>query len=265
MNEDQSQGTMRRHGSNGRADTRNNSGFPQDEWFERLPRLAEEFLEQHGRPLVTVSYAQSVDGSIAGRNREQLLLSGRQAMVLTHRIRAASDAVVIGINTLLVDDPRLTVRLVRGKSPQPIVLDSNLRFPRRARLLENPEHSCWVACTDKNNAGRVDEVQRQGAEVICCRPEQTGKVDLPDLLRLLGERGIRTIMVEGGSRVITSFIETRLVDKMIITIAPGLLGGLPVLGRPAARNGTLLRLDDVSYQSCGPDMIVWAQPHWQQA
>ncbi|MBI5895832.1 MAG: dihydrofolate reductase family protein [Desulfobacterales bacterium] len=88
-------------------------------------------------------------------------------------------------------------------------------------------------------------------------------VDLPDLLDQLGRRGIRSIMVEGGGQVITSFIEARLVDQMIVTIAPRLVGGLPVLDRPAVGNGSLLRFDPVSYQPCGPDMILWAQPQWQ--
>ena len=232
-------------------------------WFERLPLVSQAFLARHHRPLVTVSYAQSVDGSIATRNREPLQFSSQPAMVLTHRIRAACDAIVIGINTLLADNPLLTVRLIEGTSPQPIVLDSHLRIPLHARLLERSDRHCWLACTDQNDRQRVGAVQSRGAEVIHCCHDRRGMVDLPDLLNQLGRRGIRSIMVEGGGQVITSFIEARLVDQMIITIAPRLVGGLPVLDRPAVGNGALLRFDPVSYQSCGPDMILWAQPQWQ--
>ncbi len=241
------------------------AGCCQDEWFERLPALSGQFLDHHQRPLVTVSYAQSVDGSIATRNREQLQLSGHQSLVVTHRIRAACDAVVIGINTLMVDNPLLTVRLSSGTSPQPIVLDSNLRIPLQARLLARTDRRCWLACTDRNDPERIDAVQDRGAEVITCQRDQRGRVDLPHLLRLLGKRGIRSIMVEGGSQVISSFIEARLVDQMIITIAPRLVGGLQVLDRPAVTNGSLLRLHPLSYQACGPDLILWAQPQWQDA
>ena len=236
-----------------------------DEWFDRLPSLSEEFLDRHHRPLVTVSYAQSVDGSIATRNREQLQLSGHQSMVLTHRIRATCDAVVIGINTLVVDNPQLTVRLIEGTSPQPIVLDSHLRIPLHARLLDRTDRSCWLACTDRNDQQRIDAVQSRGAEVICCNRDRRDRVNLSNLLHLLGKRGVRSIMVEGGSQVISSFVEARLVDQMIITIAPSLVGGLQVLDRPAAANGSLLRLHQLSYQSCGPDLILWAQPQWQDA
>jgi len=239
------------------------SSSDQEHWFDQLPCRSEEFLAQHKRPLVTVSYAQSVDGSIATRNREQLRLSGQQSMVVTHRIRAVCDAIVIGINTLLIDNPLLTVRLAEGPNPQPIVLDSHLRIPLQARLLERTDHRCWLACTDTCASERIDAIESRGGEVIRCRHDRQGRVDLPHMLQQLGERGIRSLMVEGGGQVITSFIEARLVDQMIITIAPRLVGGLPVLARPAVTNGSLLHLNPVSYQACGPDLILWAQPQWQ--
>ena len=236
----------------------------QQEWFEHLPLLSKECLDRHHRPLVTVSYAQSVDGSIATRNRKQLQLSGHQSMVLTHRIRAACDAIVIGINTVLVDDPQLTVRLIEGTSPQPIVLDSKLRLPLQARLLDHTDHRCWLACTDKSDQKRIDAVEKRGAELVRCHRDPLGRIDLKDLLLQLGKRGIKSIMVEGGSQVITSFLEARLVDQMIITIAPSLVGGLPVLNGSLARNGSLLHLNPVSYQPCGQDIVLWGQPQWQE-
>ena len=263
MSEDTPQGTMRRRECCTSATDAGQSACLLEEWFDLLPQLSGVILARHDRPLVTVSYAQSVDGSIASSNREQLRLSSHQSMVLTHRIRAACDAIVIGINTLLVDDPLLTVRLIEGPSPQPIVLDSKLRIPLQARLLNRTDRRCWLACTDNHVSERVGEVQSRGAEVIRCRRDLRGMVDLSDLLHQLGRCGIRNIMVEGGSQVITSFIKARLVDQMIITIAPCLVGGLPVLDRPAVGNGSLLGFNPISYQSCGPDIVIWAQPRWQ--
>ena len=237
---------------------------PENIWFDRLPSLAEEFLARHQRPLVTVSYAQSIDGSIASRNSKPLQLSGDQSMILTHRIRAVCDAIVVGINTVLVDNPQLTVRLVEGMSPQPIVLDSNLRTPLEAKLLARPDHKGWLACTHTDDLRRISAMTAMGVELIPCRRDHLGRVDLPDLMNQLGKKGIRSIMVEGGSQVITSFIESRLVDQMIITIAPHLVGGLPLLNRPIVSNGSLLRLNAVSHQICGQDIILWGQPHWQE-
>lgn len=235
----------------------------QQEWFDRLPVLSKEFLARHHRPLVTVSYAQSIDGSIATRNREQLQLSGHQSMLLTHRIRAACDAIIVGINTVLIDDPQLTVRLTRGTSPQPVVLDSTLRIPTQARLLKRSDCRCWLACTDKGNSERIGARENRGPEVIRCHRDSLGRVDLSNMLYQLGRRGIRSVMVEGGGQVITSFLETRLVDQMIITIAPCLVGGLPVLNGSLVGNGSVMHLNPVSYQSCGSDVILWGQPKWQ--
>lgn len=236
----------------------------QEMWFKNLLPRAEKFLRRHQRPMVTVTYAQSVDGSIAGRNREQLQLSSRDSMVLTHRIRAGCDAILVGINTLLIDDPQLTVRLVEGENPRPIVLDSNLRIPSRARIFQRGEHRCLLAGTTRNGFERIAEIENMGGEVVRCRPDPRGKVDIPHLLNQLGKREIRSVMVEGGSEVITSFLESRLVDQLIITISPRLVGGLPVLGRSLSMGGNFPRLNHVSYQLCGPDLVLWAQPQWDE-
>ena len=235
----------------------------QEAWFESLPQLAADFHRRHRRPLVTLSFAQSLDGSIATWNRKQLALSSRESMVLTHRIRAISDAIVIGINTLLADDPQLTVRLVEGPNPQPIVLDSNLRIPPTARLLNRSDQRCWLACIDSNSRQKRRRLEHLGAELLYCGADRTGRVNLPDLLDLLGQKGVKSLMVEGGSQVITSFIESRLVDKLIITIAPRLVGGLSALERPALEN-SFPQLDSISYQHYGPDLVLWALPNWHR-
>lgn len=233
----------------------------QESWFESLPQLADDFHRRHQRPLVTLSFAQSLDGSIATWNRKQLALSSRESMILTHRVRSVSDAIVIGINTLLTDDPELTVRLVKGPNPQPIVLDSTLRIPPTARLLNRGVQRCWLACVSGNSSEKRRSLEDLGAELLYCGADRTGRVNLPDLLGLLGRKGIKSIMVEGGSKVITSFIESRLVDKLIITIAPRLVGGLSALYRPALEN-SFLQLNSVYYQPCGPDLVLWALPNW---
>ena len=234
------------------------------EWFDQLAVLSNNCFDRHDRPHVTVSYAQSVDGSIATRNREQLQLSSHESMVLTHRIRAACDAIVIGINTLLIDNPQLTVRLIQGRSPQPIILDSNLRTPLQSRILDRTDYRCWLACTDTINSQAITNLEGRGADIIHCQADSLGRVDLLDLLHQLGKRGIRSIMVEGGSQVITSFIEAQLVDQLIVTVAPRMVGGLPVLNGSIVGPGPLLQLSSVSYQRSGPDLIIWGKPYWNE-
>jgi len=234
------------------------------EWFDQLSVLANKWFDRQDRPYVIVSYAQSVDGSIATRNREQLQLSSHESMVLTHRIRASCDAIVIGINTLLIDDPQLTVRLIRGRNPQPIVLDSKLRTPLQSRILDRTDYQCWLACTEMTDPATINNLENRGADIIPCRADSLGRVDLMNLLDQLGKRGIRSIMVEGGGQVITSFIEAQLVDQLIVTVAPRMVGGLPVLNGATLNTGHPLQLDSVSYQTSGPDLIIWGQPYWNE-
>jgi len=113
---------------------------PIDDWLAG----AQEHVRKHHRPLITLSYAQSLDGSISANRGSPTAISGPQAMRLTHELRAAHDAILVGIGTILADNPHLTVRLVAGKNPQPVVLDSNLRFPPGANLIQEKIHP-WIA------------------------------------------------------------------------------------------------------------------------
>jgi GTP cyclohydrolase II len=230
-------------------------------WFDQMPERAARFFKQSERPLVIVSYAQSLDGSIATYDRKPIPLSSHHSMVLTHRLRAVSDAILIGINTLIIDDPLLTVRLVEGNNPCPIILDSRLRIPAQSRVLRRRGHRCMVAGTIGPSHERVAELEELGGEVIHCRPDPCGKVDLVHLLHQLGRRGIRSVMVEGGGEVITSFLQSRLADHLVLTIAPRFVGGLPALGRLAAAP---LSFTDGFYHCCGPDIVFFATPRWHE-
>jgi 3,4-dihydroxy 2-butanone 4-phosphate synthase/GTP cyclohydrolase II len=207
------------------------------------------------RPFVSLSYAQSLDGSLAARPGAPLLLSGPESSALTHRLRAAHDAVLVGIGTVLADDPRLTVRGVPGESPQPIVLDSRLRFPLDRRLLAHP-HPPWVAAHTPDD-GKAESLRRKGAQVLRL-PSEAGLVDLKALLRELKTRGISRVIVEGGARVIRSFLAARCVDWVLLTIAPTFIGGLRALSFEAGdAAGPVLRRPQ--WQALGPDGIVWGE------
>jgi len=216
-----------------------------------------------GRPFVTLSYAQSLDGSIAARPGRPLALSGSQSMALTHGLRAAHDAILVGIGTLLADNPRLNVRLVEGKDPQPIVVDSRLRFPPYASLLRNGRVP-WIATSADADGERQTALEEIGARVLRLPPTANGWVDLTALLQHLGEMGVNSLMVEGGAQIITSFLAARLVDQVVLTIAPMLVGGLRVmdyLGQ--AQVNCFPRLRRVSYQHLGEDLVLRGEPHWE--
>jgi len=214
------------------------------------------------RPFVAVSYAQSIDGSIATKNRRPLSISGRESLELTHRLRSLFDGILVGINTVLADDPQLTVRLVDGENPQPVVLDTRLRTPLACRLLQRSDRESWLASATANSHARVSAFIRAGAQVLPCRPDGNGQVDLHHLMALLFDKGVESLMVEGGAKVITSFIHAELVDLFIITISPKFIGGLQVI---ESRNGDLfskLNLTGISYETLGKDIVVWASPVW---
>lgn len=220
------------------------------------------FCRKMKRPFVTVTYAQSIDGSIAAKDRSPLRISGEASMTLTHRLRSLYDGILVGIETVLADDPQLTVRLVEGPNPQPVVLDTHLRTPVDSRLLKRMDRSSWLVNSGANSAERVAEVTRAGGTVLPCRLDDSGRVDLRELGGLLYQRGISSLMVEGGARVITSFIVARMVDLFIITISPMLVGGLQVVDHPRPSLNGNLRLKDFSYEQMGNDLVLWAKPVW---
>jgi GTP cyclohydrolase II len=224
--------------------------------FEAWLAQAAEHRLRLGRPLVSLCYAQSLDGSITARRGEFTTLSGSESSRLTHRLRAAHDAILVGVGTVLADDPLLTVRLVEGKNPIPVVLDSSLRIPPSCKLLTHHPLAAWIATTAQASLERRAVLQAGGARLLMLEADDAGHVCLPTLLAHLGELGINSLMVEGGAQVITSFLAQGLVDQVALTIAPLFLGGLhAVEGRlPAAE-----RLKEIEYEAVGNDLVVWGR------
>ena len=232
-----------------------------DELRNRLAAAA-DFRVSRGRPFVVLSYAQSVDGSIAGPKRERVRLSGPESMQLTYTIRTLCDTILVGIGTVLADDPHLTVKQVPGKNPQPIVLDTRLRTPGKACLLHRPDARPWLIHGHGASAARAQALIAAGAAPVPCATGADGRIHLGSLMRWLADHSINSVMVEGGARVITSFIRNQLADMVVITISPQLLGGLPVIDAGAADGSLDLQLGHAFYQTLGRDFILWARPQW---
>lgn len=220
-----------------------------------------KFASHHKRPFITVTYAQTIDGSIAAKDKTPLRISSAESMMMTHRLRTIYDAILVGIGTVKTDDPRLTTRLVSGKNPQPVILDTHLKIPLQAKLLQRMDCECWLCCSGNNTKERVNQVILKGAKILSCDLNRHGMVDLNMLGRVLYQRGVNSLMVEGGAKVITSFLAEELVDLMIITIAPKLVGGLQVIDSVQANgNSNSLVLKDIYYEKLENDLIIWAKP-----
>jgi len=225
--------------------------------------VADQIRQPEDRPFVTLSYAQSLDGSIAIMEGERTQISGPESARLTHQLRADHDAILIGIGTLLADDPHLTVRLVEGNNPQPVVLDRNLRIPVDSNLVQsNPP---LIATLEGADREKIQKLTSLGAEVVYVQDSRPGNLHIHTILDILHARGIRRLIVEGGARVLTSFLEARLTDFMVVTISPMILGGLPAVSFPRRRGSTtkvkeIIKLDKMNSTFYGEDLVVFGRP-----
>ena len=226
---------------------------------------AHNFRLANGRPFVTISYAQSLDCSIATAGRQQLQLSGDESMHLTHRLRALHSSILVGIGTVLADNPSLTTRLVAGDNPQPVILDTHLRTPPDANLVARQDLSAWIVNENHGSDDWNHPLHRKGATLISCPCSDDGLIDLGALMTELANRRIDSLMVEGGARVITSFVRRRLADLFVVTVAPKLVGGLPVINTGSFQSKEFLQLSDVHLQMLGNDFIIWARPGWNES
>lgn len=231
--------------------------------FDDELKDAKDFALRNNRPLVTLAYAQSLDGSIASWDRSKLQLSGSEALDLTHQLRASHDAVLLGSGTALREDPRLTVRRgIEGPHPVPVILDSRLRISPDARVFNEPSRIPILVVNSELPEKQVKDFFAGRARILPCRGCPNGNLDLVALLSMLVHEGISSLMVEGGIQVITSFMALRIPDWMAVTVVPAMAGGLPALEGLGPRQPGCIRLLDWAWEARGEDMVVWAHPQW---
>ena len=216
-----------------------------------------------GRPHVTLKIAMTLDGKIADRDGASRWITGAPARAEAHRLRSRSDAILVGIGTVLLDDPELTVRLGTPwpREPYRVVLDASARTPVDARIVAAATPARTLIMVGDDAAGdRTAQLSRAGA-VVLRRPEQHGHLDLEAVLAALHEREVRSLLVEGGAEVHGAFLEAGLVDRVVVFVAPLLLGGRAA---PSAIGGTGLvlksgqRLGPLTVRSVGEDLLVEA-------
>ncbi len=185
-----------------------------------------------GIPYVTVKYAQTLDGRIATRSGNSQWISSEPSRKYVHYLRRIHDSIMVGRKTVASDDPRLTVRHVKGKNPLRVIVDSRLRIPLKSFVLKDAiTNQTIIATTDDASSRKVAAMKNLGAEVLIVKKDSTDGVNLHELLKELGKRDIVSVLVEGGSKLITSLLKRNLVDKMIIPIAPKIVGrGLEAIG-----------------------------------
>jgi riboflavin-specific deaminase-like protein len=229
---------------------------------ERMGHLLEPIPAPLHRPLVTVHYAQTIDGRIAARTGDAHWVSGEDSLRLAHELRAQHDAVLVGIGTVIADDPRLTVRLVDGRSPLRVIVDSKLRVPLESNVIADGAAKTLIATTPEASNEAATAIRARGAEVLRAHAAEDGSVDLRDLFKRLRARGVRSLLVEGGRGIITSALRDGLVDRLTVCIAPKVIGeGIEAvgdLGVDYLRQAMTFRRS--RFITCGDDIVFYGEP-----
>ena len=231
---------------------------------EEAKRLNEAFFKHitTGMPFVILKLAMSLDGKIATAAGESRWISCEESRLMVHRLRDQVDAVMVGIGTILKDDPSLTTRLPDGgRDPIRVVVDSLARTPPSSKVI-NPESPAptLIAVTPRAPRERMEALKRAGAEVLVIDEDEGGRVDLVKLMKELGGRDIQSVMVEGGSELAWSLIEADLVDKLLLFIAPKIIGGkeapTAIGGKGIAELAKAKRVYGLEVRRVGEDVLI---------
>lgn len=217
-----------------------------------------------GMPFVTAKFAVSLDGKIATRSGDSRWISGDEARRYVHNLRCTVDAIMVGVNTVLIDDPQLTARSCGGRGgavrakPLRVIVDSKGRTPLTARVFNEPGKTL-LALGRSATPEEKETLAQTGVELLEL-PSEEGRVDLKRLLKMLGEQEITSVLVEGGGTILGSLFDHQLVDKMIAFVAPVIIGGkeakTAVGGKGVDKVVDSVKLEQVSLEKFGNDFMI---------
>ena len=208
------------------------------------------------RPFVILKVAMSVDGKIATSTGDSKYITSKEARAYVHQLRSDVDAVMVGLNTVLRDNPELTPRLVKGKDPMKIVVDSKLKIPKNCHLMKDPA-KLIIATTSKAQKSMIKKLQQKGINVIITKSKK-GMVELHDLMKQLGKHEITSVMIEGGSQLNSSAIKDGIVDKALIFAAPKIIGnGIGAIGSLGIKKiDKAINLKNPIVKKIGKDVLI---------
>ena len=220
-----------------------------------------------GLPFVTAKFAMSLDGKIATHAGDSKWVTGPEARGYVQEMRRECDAITVGVNTVLADDPQLTARAPDGsplaRQPLRVVLDSQARTPAGTRLLKEPGDTLIVV-SENAPKDRIEALLEAGAEVASIPPDDNGRPDLRRVMAELGRRGVVSLLAEAGGILQGALFDSGMVDKVYVFIAPVIIGGVgassPVEGRGAGRMADATRLTRVTTGQIGDDWLMIGYP-----
>jgi len=228
---------------------------------EESRRLNEAFCKYvvTGKPFVILKLAATLDGKIATRRGEARWISSEPSRKLVHRMRDQVDGVIVGVGTVLRDDPLLTARIKGARDPHRIILDSHLRTPEEASVIRGSPARTTIVTTGNAPRKKIERLEKRGVRLLTCSAKGEW-IDLRSLLRKLGTMGMTSVMVEGGSRVSGSFLDERLVDKLVLFFSPKVIGDPGALGMFGGKGAADLKdaipVKDLRVRRIGGDILV---------
>jgi diaminohydroxyphosphoribosylaminopyrimidine deaminase/5-amino-6-(5-phosphoribosylamino)uracil reductase len=230
-------------------------------------RLNDPFVKHvtTGRPFVILKSAMTLDGKTATAAGDSKWITSDKSRCYVHKLRGIVDGIMVGVGTVIADDPQLTCRTPgRGKDPVRIIVDSRLRIPSSARVLRQDSEARTCIATILRESGKIDELRGMSAEIISCR-EHNGRVDLDDLLQKLGAMGIQSLLLEGGRELAGEALRLGLIDKYLLFYAPKLVGGEGMGlfgGTGVERMDDAPRLGDIRIRRFGRDFMIEGYPEY---
>ena len=232
-------------------------------------QLNEKFLKwvTKNLPFVTLKFACSLDGKIATAGGESQWISCAESRKFSHHLRDINDAILIGVGTVLTDNPSLTTRLVKGKNPARIIVDSTARTPLDSKVVNDKSARTIIAVTEKAPPDKISALKNRGVEIITAG--NGNRVDLKVLMRELAEREITSVLVEGGGTIHFSFLSAGLVDKVLAFVAPKIIGGKNALtaveGAGFDKLSDAVKLENFTAEKFGEDFLISGYVHVDSA
>ena len=237
---------------------------------EECRRLNEWFVTYvtKGRPFVIAKTALTLDGWTATSTGHSRWVTNERSREWVHRLRHQVDGILVGVGTVMADDPLLNTRLKkgRGKDPVRIIVDTHLRIPVNARVLAHPHESeTLIAVSEDVPSRRIERLRTKGISFLVC-PKKEGRIDLIALMDMLGKRSITSVLLEGGATLMGAMIREKLVDKFCIFKAPKILGGSDgrpmALGQGPSKMDQSIPLKDIRIKRFGDDLLITGYPEY---
>jgi diaminohydroxyphosphoribosylaminopyrimidine deaminase/5-amino-6-(5-phosphoribosylamino)uracil reductase len=215
-----------------------------------------------GLPYVTFKCAMTLDGNIATITGESRWISCEESRKYVHQMRSSMDAIMVGVDTVITDNPHLTVRHVQGKNPLRVIVDTHLRTPESVDVLNGELSSGTIIATTESNPDIHHRYIKQGATILVCE-EYDGRVSMNDLLQKLGSMGVQSILLEGGSRLAGNMLQNGMIDALVFFVAPKIIGSngfAPFTMQGISKMAQAIKLDFLDISRIGPDIIITARP-----